>query len=65
MSAPNSFGKWKDVRSKRASAPTIPSFNIIKENKKEDKDEESKESESNSESESNGESSSEVAKKKI
>ena len=55
MSAPNSFGKWKDVRSKRASAPTIPSYNVIKEYKKEDKEEDSKESESksNSESESN------------
>ena len=49
MSQPNSFGKWKNVRTKRASAPTIPSYNIIKESNKEEKDEDSKESESNSE----------------
>ena len=62
MSVPNNFGKWK---AKRASAPTIPSYNIIKEAQGRKRDENSRDgSLDNSKSDSGEESSSEVAKNK-
>ena len=63
MSVPDNFIK---KLTKRASAPTIPSFNVIKESKKEAKEDSKDDSDydSQSSSESNEESSSEVARKK-